>query len=241
MPHIESSASSIHGGKDLRELPRYSMRDAAAYLRISRSTLQTWVTGRSYDRQDGQARSRPILKRPDPKDLRLSFTNLVEAWVLRALRQTYALKMSRVRTAISHAEKQYGVERLLLSEQLRAAPGQVFLDRYVELVELGSGGQAAMREILAAYLDRVVYERGVAARLYPLAHVGSAAAPRVVLIDPRYAFGRPVVESKGIRTAVIGERFEVGESISDLCADYGLEPAEVEEAIRYESRSERAA
>jgi len=62
-----------------------------------------------------------------------------------------------------------------------------------------------------------------------------------VAIDPRVAFGRPIVERRGIKTAMIAERFDVGESVRSIATDYDLEIPDVEEAIRYERWSEKAA
>ena len=56
----------------------------------------------------------------------------------------------------------------------------------------------------------------------------------MVVIDPRIAFGQPVIAGTGIRTSIIAERFEAGESIEELVAEYGRTAREIEEAIRSE-------
>lgn len=160
--------------------------------------------------------------------------------MLRALRETYGIKMLEVRRALNYAERQLGVPRLFLSEHLRASPGGIFFDRYERLIDLSSG-QMVLREIMRAYLERVVYQHGVAFRLYPLSHVEPQRAPRIVMLDPRIAYGRPIVEARGIKTATIAERFDVGESVLQIAEDYSLEPTHVEEAIRYERWSQKAA
>lgn len=230
-----------HAVTDPREDPRYTLIEAAHYLRLAPATLSSWVRGRSYRVSDGQKRFEPLIRRPDPRDTRLSFVNLVEAFVLRALRSSYRLQIYQVRTALSHAERKYGVHCLLANEQLRAAPGQLFLQRYRELIELASAGQRAMPEILEAYLDRLVFEAGCAIRLYPIARRDGERGPRIVVIDPKISFGRPIVEAKAIKTVILAERFDVGESIPNIAADYDLKADEVEEAIRYERWSEKAA
>jgi len=55
------------------------------------------------------------------------------------------------------------------------------------------------------------------------------------VIDPRVAFGRPVIAGSGIPTAEVAERFNAGESINDLARDYERAPADIEEAIRCEA------
>ena len=57
---------------------------------------------------------------------------------------------------------------------------------------------------------------------------------RTVVIDARIAFGRPVIERRGIGTAIIVERINAGESVEDVALDYDLQPYEVEDAILYE-------
>jgi uncharacterized protein (DUF433 family) len=58
--------------------------------------------------------------------------------------------------------------------------------------------------------------------------------PKWVVIDPQVQFGRPVLAGTGIPTFVIAERYEAGESISDLARDYDRPEKEIEEAIRCE-------
>ena len=59
-------------------------------------------------------------------------------------------------------------------------------------------------------------------------------SPRLVVIDPRVAFGRPTLSGTGVTTLSIAERFDAGESIEALAVDYGRTRDEVEEAIRCE-------
>ncbi|ACV58168.1 MULTISPECIES: DUF433 domain-containing protein [Alicyclobacillus] len=48
--------------------------------------------------------------------------------------------------------------------------------------------------------------------------------------------GRPVISRQGIRTDVLWERWEAGDSIADIAKDYGITPAEVETVLRFEAR-----
>jgi len=221
---------------DPNELPRYSIAEAARYLCMSDATLQSWVSGRAYPVSQGTRWWAGLLHRPDPQDGRLSFSNLIEAHVLLALRKQYKVKMKSVRTALDYAREALGEDRVLLSPQLRVMPGNLFLERLEGLFNLGKRGQEAMPEILAAYLERVEWDRkGLPTRMFPWTRMDYLDAPRSVMIDPRIAFGRPILERKAIKTATVAERFKAGESIHDIAEDYDLEASEVEEAIRYEA------
>jgi hypothetical protein len=50
-----------------------------------------------------------------------------------------------VRTAVRFAEKSLHITRLLLHKDLRTHAGEVFLEKYGELLNLSASGQLAMR------------------------------------------------------------------------------------------------
>ena len=143
--------------------------------------------------------------------------------------------MKALRQAVDFAERKLGIERLLLRPELCSDAGQVFLDRYGELINLSASGQLAMRQLLQAHLRRVTWDKKrVPIRLHPFV-VGEAASPRMpIAIDPRISFGRPVLISRGISTAAIVARIDAGEAVRDLAADYQLSLAEIEDAVLYE-------
>lgn len=226
---------------DPKELPRYTVAEAARYVRMSETTLKSWVSGRSYPVISGERQWNGLIHRPDGSDPRLSFSNLIEAHVLTALRKEYRVKMPQVRTALEYAREQLGVDRILLSKNLRVMTGNVFLHHLGKLVNVGRGGQEAMPEILQAYLERIEWDLQEApVRMFPLTRDDYHSAPRLVTIDPVVAFGRPIVERKAITTSVIAERFKAGESMLEIAEDYDLEAFEVEEAIRYEALARAA-
>src|SRR5262249_45147350 len=58
---FEGRVIDIYGGKDPREVPRYSTAEAAHYLRLPRATLASWVHGR----MDANARRMaPVIELP---------------------------------------------------------------------------------------------------------------------------------------------------------------------------------
>ena len=220
--------------RDLREVPMYSVAEAAHHLGLPRATLRSWVFGRKY-RAGGESRLSPgIIRRPDPSDERLSFTNLVEAHVLRALRVEHEVPMPQVRKALLYAEQELGIPRILISDKLHAAPGEMFLKEYSRLLSLTVAGQLAMGKLLDQFLQRLRRDvDGIPIRLYPF--IAPEVVDRgVVSIDPRIAYGRPSIPSKGISTAILAERANAGERIEDLADYYGLAIEDVKEAVIYE-------
>jgi uncharacterized protein (DUF433 family) len=64
--------------------------------------------------------------------------------------------------------------------------------------------------------------------------VHNAGRERPIVIDPRIAFGRPVVVRAGVSPSAIAERIDAGETVEAIAADYDLGPSEIEEAEPYE-------
>ncbi len=204
-------------------------------MRIAPATLRSWVVGRDYPKSGGVARFKPLLRLPNINRTDLSFANLVEAHVLRALRADHAVSIKDVRSALDFAEKAFGIQRLLLSPALRTEAGNVFLERYGELVNLSKSGQLAMKKILEAHLRRVEWgPTDTPSRLYPFIRGDYIDAPKPIAIDPLIAFGRPIILRKGVSTSAIADRIDAGETVDELARDYDLEPREVEEAVVYE-------
>ena len=219
---------------DRRDQPAYSIAEAARYVHVAPATLRSWVAGRQYKRVGGPAFFEPLIRAADPSRHLLSFHNLIEAHVLRALRAQHEVKVKAVREAVRYAQQTFKIDRLLLRPELRTQAGELFLDRYGELVNLSKSGQLAMRKLLEAYLQRVDWKGHLPVRLYPFV-TGEVPTDRGIVIDPQIAFGRPVISRRSISTAAIAERIDAGESIEDLVDDYDLRREEIEEAVLYES------
>ncbi len=90
--------------------------------------------GRAYAKRSGAGFFRPLIARAEPDTRLLSFYNLIEAHVLRALRTDHGVPINEVRKALNYAEQELQIARVLLSPELRTHAGQVLLDRYGELI-----------------------------------------------------------------------------------------------------------
>ena len=222
------------------EKPLYGITETATYLGIPTTTLRYWVRGRDD--------YKPVIHLPHPQFPLLSFMNLVEAHVLSAIRKNHNVTLPTIRKAITYISNnipwktQRATQHPLVDLELKTDGVDLFVDYCGELITLNQAGQLAMRAVLDAYLKRIEYDAsGLAVRLYPFSRAHGQDDPRVVMIDPRISFGKPVVKGTGILTAVLAERFKAGEEVVVLSEDYGIQPKKVEEAIRYELKLPAAA
>ena len=222
-------------GVDLREVPAYSYVEAAKALRIPATTIRAWCRGQWYTTGRVRRRFEPVIALPEGHGTGLSYYNLVEAFVLRAMRTREGISLADVRKALDIAQETEGVDRLFIHEHLRFGSGELFLKHYADLVTLKPSHQMAMLETLKMYLYRVEYdEQGLAFKLFPLTRGDTEASPQIIEVNPYISFGRAIVARRGISTRAIVGRIDAGESLEHVVADYRLTVEEVSEAIKYE-------
>lgn len=217
------------------EQPAYSMKDASRYLRIPYPTLRDWVKGFPRSNQ------RPIITIPDKMQKYLSFINLVEIYVLDAIRRIHKISFPKIRKALLYLNKKIPSKHPLADHLFSTDGYNLFVDEYGQLTNISKDGQIEMKKIIETYLKRVErnYE-GIPIRLYPFVRNKSLDEPKDIIIDPMISFGRPILAGTGIPASVIFERFIAGDSISDLAKDYGIEQEKVEDAIRCEQEIKAA-
>jgi uncharacterized protein (DUF433 family) len=219
---------------DLRHQPAYTLAEAARYLKLPQATLRAWSVGRDYPVAEGQSRFKALIKPARGKPPLLSFFNLIEAHVLRALRTEHGVSIKALRDSIAYAERSLKIDRLLLREDLRTHGGKVLLDHYGHLIELSASGQIAIRKALEDHLARVEWDEWkFPVRLYPYP-TAALDSRRPIAIDPHIAFCRPVLVTRGASTHTIAERLDAGESVAEIAADYDVTPADIEQAALYE-------
>lgn len=227
---------ALYGGTDPREQPWYTYPEAARATDIPASTLRAWTVGQRYRRKHDRGFFVPVIARPSKSDPRLSFTNLIEAHVLRALRTVHEVQLGYIREAVEIAQDEFGIDRLLISPDLRTSAGQLFLDRYTGLLELSKAKQLTMREVLDQYLTRIEFdETKLPVEFRPFSRMPGSASPDVISLSPFVSFGRPLIRRVGVSIPAIVQRLEAGEPVEEVREDYGLSREELREAVLYEA------
>ncbi|MFN6518661.1 MAG: DUF433 domain-containing protein [Nostoc sp. CreGUA01] len=227
--------TELYGGKDPRDIPTYSISDAARYLRIPTGTIRSWTVGRYYPISNGSNFFRPLIPIRHLKPKLLSFTNLVEVHVLRAIRKHHKIDLGKVRDALDFIDEQFQISHPLARERFLTDGVDLFIERYGSLINASKNEQTELKDAFNAHLKRIEPDdTGLAIKLYPFTRSHEQDNPRIVVIDPRIAFGRLVIAGTGIATRVLAERYQAGDSIDDLAYDYDCDRLKIEEAIRCE-------
>jgi uncharacterized protein (DUF433 family) len=236
----------IYRGRDPREIPTYGIWESAHLLKIPPDTLRSWIRGRSYptDRY-GTRRFEPLIMLPDENLPLLSFVNLVEAHVLDAIRYKHRIPLVKVRTGVEHLRQKYGSQHPLAEYWFLQKGFDLIAEIAGELENVSQQGQLEMRGIVAEYLKRIERDpAGAAVALYPYLtrHPQQVEGePKLVLIDPRISFGKAILVSAGVPTAVVADRHSAGETYANLAVDYGCEASEIKKAVEYERALPKAA
>jgi uncharacterized protein (DUF433 family) len=232
-------------GRDPRQIPAYTVYDAARYLRLPEQTIRNWAYGYAYPmRAGGQGKKKALIESEANGRHDFSFLNLIELYVLSALRREHRVQMPKIRSAIEYLKSELDSPRPLISEDFQTDGLSVFVERIGLLINASANGQFAMKALLVAHLKRIDRDKhGVPVRLFPFTWSRSeqadparvAAAPRIISMDPAVAFGRPVIRGSRVPTTEIFQRFNAGESLDELASDFGRQVEEIVEAIRCES------
>lgn len=235
----------IYRGRDPRDIPTYSFTEASRSLQIPLVTLRSWIRGRNYSTTSGRRKSEPIIKIPDANLPLLSFKNLIEAHVLDAIRYHHKVPLDNVRQAVTYLRERSGSQHPLAEHWFQLYGVDLLIEEGDLMINATRQGQLVLRGVIEAYLTRVERDpQGAALRLYPYLHRHPKKLehePKIVLIDPRISFGKPILVGVGVPTAVVADRHNAGESVIALAKDYGCEASEIQKAIEYERGLPKAA
>lgn len=219
----------------LVKTPAYPFVEAAHYLHIPLTTLRAWCLG--------QRGFRPVIRLDGKRSEGLSFLNMIEAHVLSAIRREHHVPLPNVRQALHYVSKHLDMDRPLAQAQFATQGVDLFVEELDRIVNVSRDGQVEMADLIRVHLQRIDRDvHGVPIRLYPFTRKqAEKEAIKSVVMDPRVAFGRPVLVGTAVPTTVLADRFKAGDTLTDLAKDYGAQPEAIEEAIRCEFDRRQAA
>ena len=201
---------------------------------------KAWSFGRDH-RLEGGGRKQflALIEAADTPARLLSFYNLCELHTLAAIRRHYRIPMPAVRSALGYLKAKLRAPRPLLAAEFLTNGIRLFVQHAGATIDVSRQGQATLSDDLDRDLRRVERDaRGIAVKLFPVTRdaPGIADQPHLVVIDPKLAFGRPILANAGVTTAVIQDRFLAGDSPREMAEDYRVDEANIWEALRFERR-----
>jgi uncharacterized protein (DUF433 family) len=223
---------------DLRfRVPLYTLAQAAQALDVPPSTLNTWARG--YVRRPPGRRvtkQGPVITATAGEGKRpiIPFIGLAEGLVVAAFRRA-GVSMQHIRKAVRILEREIRLDHALASERLYTDGARILFDAagrsrdrdIKHLLEVLSG-QGVFAPVIQEYLQRITYAPdGWAARL-----VLPITTRNVVEVDPERSFGQPIFIKGAVRVEDVIDRWKAGESLTEVAADFGVPPDDVEDVLR---------
>lgn len=220
--------------------PAYQPSEVARILNLPAATVKSWCFGQVYRSTSGERKLfKPVIRPADARKKVLSFANLCELHVLSVIRRHHKIPLHKVRDSVDYLRKQLGANRPLIDREFHTNGIDLFVQHASLLLNVSSEGQEALRGDFEQALARIERDsQGTPIRLFPFSRNTSSSAPqpKSIVIDPRLAFGRPVLTHVAIPTEIIVDRFRAGDSLAEMAKDYGVDETEIEEALRFEQR-----
>lgn len=210
----------------------FTLREAAGYLDVTTSTIHAWAR---------PATGEPLITVCPRRGAQATvpFIGFAEAHVLAAFRRA-GVPLQRIRPAVDALSQNIGLEHALASKRLYTDGAGILYDYAAErheddLLELVvvRTGQHRFSEVVRDYLKRITYASdGWASRVRLPAYQRAD-----VVVDPRVAFGLPLVIHGGARVEDLVDRFVAGDTLADIAFDFDVPPEEVEDVIRVATRT----
>ncbi|MGA8761504.1 MAG: DUF433 domain-containing protein [Candidatus Sulfotelmatobacter sp.] len=215
---------------DIMETPIYGVSEAAQYLRVPLNTLRYWTRD--------EASVTPLVRLAGKEPARLSFHNLLECHMISSMRAVYDVRLPKVRKALNALARYVHHKHPLIEQAFQTDHRDLFIEHLGKIVNLsGKDEQILIPDVMKFYLERIERDPNGVFKLHPFVMERKQSEPKLIQINPALGFGKPVITGTGISTAVIASRFNARDSVPDLAAEYGVEPKQIEEAIRWEQRT----
>ena len=220
---------SSNGHNEWRTQPMYTFSEAGHLAHVSASTVRNWLLG--YTGRYGEAIP-PLFRQQSASGAMVSFLQLIEIVVAGNFRKAERVGFQAVRRAYENARSQWGIDYPFAHLRLEALGGHVVQRLRSErpgrsLQALDEPQQWTLPGLVLETLEQLEWELELVARWYP---VGKSVQ---IVVDPRITSGLPTIVGRGVTVDVIHQRFMAGQRLENIAQDFVLEPALIEEAIRY--------
>ena len=209
---------------------RYGFAEADRLARVKAGTSKRWTRGYSYQSAAGERVTKPPVSKAEASTAAaVSFADLVEVAAIHGLRDL-GFSLAQIRRIVESCQELFDSDRPLLSHRFKADGRDAFVqgDDGVLVSVLRGKRRTAWDDVLDPFLATVDYQDGWAHRWWP------EGRSKQVVIDPDYGYGLPVVAGTGVRTEILLERSEAGESIVEIADDFGVSIESVRDALQFE-------
>ncbi len=226
----------VYGAGEALRLLNFRAGVAATEGQVSRQTVARWLRGYDFKVHGEIHHSMPLWTPDYANDddlIELSFRDLIELRFVKAFRDA-GVGLQTVRQCFERAVELVQDERPFSTRQFRTDGRTIFL----EITEGTNDGalvdlrqrQTVFRSFVAPSFKDLEFDADVVARWFPL------GGKRTVMVDPAFAFGRPVSAAGHVPTEVLALAARVEGSAERAARVYDVPIAAVRDAVAFESK-----
>ena len=207
---------------DYYATPILTARETARYLGMPESTLDGWLLAR------GKV---PLVHATQPERRgwpRVPFVGVIEAYVLRALRDL-RFPMDDIRRAAALVRQEFDDPYALAHRRIVTDGIAVFVRMTDDSYVRARDQQLAISDVLKTHLRQIDWGTdGNATRL----HLRNFPESADVIIDPRFGWGAPVLGQSKVKVEDLVALWRSGERLGSIADEYGLTVDVVEDVLR---------
>lgn len=207
---------------DYYSKPILTARETARYLGMPESTLDAWLLDRG---------KTPLVHAVTPVRRgwpRVPFVGVIEAYVLRALRDL-KLPIAEIRKAAELVREEFADPFALAHRRIVTDGVALFVRMADESYVHALDRQIAITDVLEDHLKRIDWDvDGNARRL----HLPDFPAAANVIIDPRFGWGSPVLGRSKVKVEDLVSLWRSGERLAAIADEYDLTVEVVEDVLR---------
>jgi uncharacterized protein (DUF433 family) len=214
----------------MAETGLYTVPMAARLLAAKPEKVRSWVEG--YGHSDAS----PILIRQLPRvggKTVLGFLDLIESAFVRHFR-TIGYSPQTIRKVALKLRERHGVDHPFAMDKRFKANGKHIFEEVVtdegekRLVNLMNDNFEIVSAVEPSLFDQVFYVEDIARTWIPIRQHTR------VIIDPKIAFGRPVLRDIWIPTETLFDAFQAEGGAEQAAEEFGLEPDDIGAAVGFE-------
>jgi uncharacterized protein (DUF433 family) len=223
---------SVHSTnwKDVGQIGLYTVPMAARILRDDSIRVGAWINGAQH------SGAPPIIQRQLPRiggKTVLGFLDLIEARFIKHFRDLGLSAQSIRKFAAKLRERHHTDHPFAMNKAFRTDGKTIFMetvetDEEKRILNLLNDNFEMGAVIEASLFDSILYADDLAYRWHP------STEQRRVVLDPNYAFGRPVIEGIWVPTDTLNAAATAEGSIAAVAEDFDIDSDAVAQAVAYE-------
>lgn len=175
----------------------------------------------------------PELKNISGRELTISFEDLISMRVIAILR-SLGVSWRKIHRAEDWLRDETGYQRPFAIERVWTETKDIFTEFHEGFIAASRGGQLAFTEMIGQYLQSVhdmifIPHNGI--------NVAASWIPHEdVIMNPKIQFGEPCIEGTRMRTRILWQMSNGGDSIQYLMRAFSISENQIKHALEWENR-----